>query len=213
MDNWQSAADSFVAIFANLDFRKGPIFYVLGIIIAGYCCMEGYKIYKMILGGMGFIFGFTLGHDIFYRMYWPDEQLLMVETVLGLIFMALAFRIYLAGIFIAVFRFGRANFPVYVEAYVGRHFEFGDVMNGIIVAVLSAILAVVVAKLAVGVNRTVIVCITAVIGGFAMVNFFVGLIPSFPYDVSTLPEPSSPVYLAAKIFLSAAGAGIQGFKD
>ncbi len=47
MQNWKETASSFAAIFANLDFSNGPLFYVLGIIIAGYCCMEGFKIYKM----------------------------------------------------------------------------------------------------------------------------------------------------------------------
>lgn len=212
MENWQSVTESFVSIFANLDFSQGALFYVLGIIIAGYCCMEGYKIYKMILGGLGFVFGFTLGHDIFYRMYWPDEQLLMVETFLGLLFMAFAYKIYLVGIFIAVLQFGLSNLPVYVEGYMGKWLNFGSILNGVIVTVLSAILAVIVAKKATDMSRPVIVCLTAVIGGFAIVNYFLGLMPFFPYDV-TLPPPESPIYLMAKVFLSAAGAGIQGIKE
>ncbi len=212
MENWQEAAGSFVAIFANLDFKQGSVFYVIGIIVSGYCCLEGYKIYKMILGGLGFIFGFTLGHDIFYRMYWSDEQLLMAEVFVGLIFMAFAYSIYLAGIFIAAFQFGMSNLPVYVESYAGKWLKFGDILNGAIVAVISLILAVIVAKKATDMSRPVIVCLTSVIGGFAIVNYFLGLLPFFPYEV-TLPEPSSMVYLAAKVFLSLAGAGIQGVKE
>ena len=56
------------------------------------------------------------------------------------------------------------------------------------------------------------VCLTAVIGGFAAINFLVDLIPVFPYEVE-LPPPSSVIWLMAKIFLSAAGVGIQDVKD
>ena len=212
MENWKEVTESFVSIFANLDFKSGPLFYVIGIIIAGYCCMEGFKIYKMILGGMGFIFGFTLGHDIFARFGWGDEQLLMAETFLGLILMGLAYSIFLAGVFIAAFQFGLSNFPIYVESYAGKWLNFGNVINTVIVTVISVILALIVAKKAKEMTRPVIVCLTAVIGGFAIVNYFLGLIPLFPYEV-TLPPPSSPIYLGAKVFLSMAGAGIQGIKD
>ena len=209
---WKNAIDSFIAIFANLDFKDGPLFYVVGIIIAGYCCMEGYKIYKMMLSGLGFIFGFRVAYLLFGNLGWNNEMLLMTEVFLGLVIGTVTYKIYLAGVFVAVLQFGLVNFPVYVEAYLGNRLNFGKALNGIIITVASAVLAVVVAKLAVGMNRTVIVCLTAVIGGFAMVNMFVNLIPVFPYEVS-MPEPSSVIWLGAKVFLSMAGAGIQGTKD
>ena len=212
MENWQEPVNSLVSIFANLDFSKGSLFYVLGIIIAGYCCLEGYKIYKMFLGGMGFVFGFTRAHDIFHGMYWSDEQLLMAEVFVGLVFMCVAFKIYLAGIFIAGFQFGMSNLPVYVELFTGKWLKYGELINGMTVSVLSFVAALLVAKLYTKMQRTVIVCLTSVVGGFAMVNYFLGLVPNFPYEL-TLPPPSSPVYLVAKVFLSAAGVGIQGTKE
>ena len=209
---WHEAADGFVAMFANLDFRNGPLFYVIGIVVSGYCCLEGYRIYKMMLGALGFILGFRIGYFVFGRLGFSNEVLLMGETFLGLILMVFAYRVFLAGVFIAVFQFATSNLPVYVEDFLKERVKYSFLVTGLVVTVLSVALALVIARLSVTMTRPVMVCLTAVIGGFAAINFLVDLIPVFPYEVE-LPPPSSVIWLMAKIFLSAAGVGIQDVKD
>ena len=210
--DWHSAAKSFVDMFANMDFRNGPIVYVIGIIAALYCCLEGYRIYKMVLGASGFLLGFHIGALIFSRMGLSGEQLLAGETFLGLILMVLAYRIMLAGVFITAFYFANANLPVYVEPFLKEKTGNAFWVTGITVTVISAVLAFIIARFSVRMTRPVLVCLTAVAGGFAAINCLVALIPVFPYKVE-LPGESSVVWLLAKVFLSAAGVGVQGVKD
>ncbi len=210
--DWHDSVKGFVDIFANLDFRNGPLFYVIGIVVAGYCCLEGYRIYKAVLGGLGFIFGYKMAYGIFSHLGFSGEMLLMAETFAGLILMVLAYSIFKAGVFIGAFQFASANLPVYVGAFIKDSVPNKIILEGIIVTALSAVLAVIVARLAVKMTRPVLVCFTAVVGGFAAINFLVQLIPVFPYELE-LPDPASPIWLFAKIFLSAAGVGIQGVKD
>jgi len=210
--DWKTSVKSFVDIFANLDFRNGPLFYVAGIVIAGYCCMEGYRIYKAVLGAMGFVLGFRIAHMVFGSAGLSGEALLMAETFLGLILAVVAFSVFKAGVFIAVFQFASSNLPVYVEAVLRNRTSNPFLVNGVIVAILSIVLAVFISGLALKMTRPVLVCLTAVLGGFAAVNFLVALIPVFPYELE-LPDAASPIWLFAKVFLSAAGMGIQDVKD
>ena len=212
MNDWHYAVSSFVDMFANMDFTNGPIFYVIGIAAALYCCLEGYGIYKMVLGGLGFLLGFRIGYYIFESFGFTGERLLMGETFIGLILMVLAYKIFLAGVFMAAFQFASSNLPVYVEAFMKERTRYGFLATGIVVTLISVALAIIIAKCSVTMTRPVLVCLTAVIGGFAAINFLLDLIPVFPYEVE-LPPPSSVVWLFAKIFLSAAGVGIQGVKD
>ncbi|XME01779.1 hypothetical protein QYZ88_013885 [Lachnospiraceae bacterium C1.1] len=212
-EEWRAAIDSFIDMFAYLDFSKGPLFYVVGIIIAGDCCLEGFRFYKMFLMAFGFIFGYRVGLIVFTALGWSGEQLLMGEVFLGLIGGALSYKVYLAGIFIVVFQFGQENLPVYLEPYfMDKLSNFGPYISMLIISVISFAAALIVAKMAVGMSRMVVVCITAVVGGFAAVNNLLGLIPLFPYKL-LLPASSSIIWLGVKIFLSMAGVGIQGTKD
>ena len=210
--DWHFAVQSFVEMFTTMDFRNGPIVYVIGMAAGLYCCLEGYKIYKMVLGACGFILGFRIGALVFPKTGMTGEVLLMGETFLGLILMVLAYRIFLAGVFIAAFQFASSNLPVYVEAFLKGKSGNSALITGAVVTVVSAVLAFVIAKFSVKMTRPVLVCLTAVVGGFAAVNCLVQLIPVFPYEVE-LPEASSVIWLFAKMFLSAAGVGVQGIKD
>ncbi len=209
---WKQAIDSFIEMFSNLDFSKGPLFYVLGIAIAFYCCMEGYRIYKMILGGLGFVLGFRSGFMIFTGLGFAGEELLMAETFMGLILMVIAYKIFLAGVFMAAFGFATSNLPMYVEAFLEERAGHGLPAADFAIAAAAIVLSFITAKLAVKMTRPVLVCLTAVVGGFAAINFLVMLIPVFPYELD-FPPASSAVWLFSKLFLSAAGVGVQGIKD
>ena len=210
--DWHYAVKSFVDMFANMDFTNGPIVYVIGIAAALYCCLEGYGIYKMVLGACGFLLGFRIGALVFSATGLSGEALLAAETFMGLILMVLSYRIFLAGVFITAFYFASSNLPVYVEAILKEKTGNAFWVTGITVTVISGALAFVIAKFSVSMTRPVLVCLTAVAGGFAAINYLVALIPVFPYEVE-LPAASSVIWLFAKVFLSAAGVGVQGVKD
>ena len=210
--DWHSAVDSFVEMFTTMDFSSGPLFYVIGIVLAGYCCLEGYGIYKMVLGAVGFTLGFRAGYFVFSAIGLSGEALLMAETFLGLILMVVSYKIFLAGVFIAVFQLGVTNLPVYVEALLKEKVGNPLILTGVIVTIISVGAALIIAKLSVTMTRPVLVCLTSVIGGFAAINFLIDLIPVFPYEVE-LPPASSFIWILAKVFLAAAGVGIQGVKD
>lgn len=212
MTDWHFAVDSFIDMFANMDFTSGPIFYVIGVVASLYCCLEGYGIYKMVLGAMGFILGFRTGYYVFEPLGFYDERLLMAETFLGLILMVLAYKIFLAGVFITSFQFASSNLPVYVEAFLKERTKYSFLLTAAGVTVISVVLSIIIAKYSVEMTRPVLVCLLAVVGGFSAINFLLDLIPVFPYEVE-LPPESSVIWLFAKIFLSAAGVGVQGVKD
>ena len=122
------------------------------------------------------------------------------KLIIGLLALAvLAYKIYLAGVGMLAYQFARENLK--------------DFFDGPFAVILCFIASVLIALIAMKANRMVIVILTAVVGGFAAVNVFIRLIPVFPADLSGFPGPNSPVYLFAKIFLSAAGVGVQDVRE
>jgi len=210
--DWHDAVRSFVEMFTTMDFKNGPIVYVIGIAAALYCCLEGYGIYKMVLGACGFLAGFKAGALIFAGIGFSGEMLLAAETFSGLILMVLSYKIFLAGVFVTAFYIASTNLPVYVEVFLKEKTKNPLLVTGIVVTVISAVFAFIIARFSVSMTRPVLVCLTAVAGGFAAINNLVALVPVFPYQVE-LPEASSVIWLFAKVFLSAAGVGVQGVKD
>ncbi|MCR5178211.1 MAG: hypothetical protein K6C95_04415 [Lachnospiraceae bacterium] len=192
------AIHSFIATFAGLDFRGAPI---LCLFIAGSAliCFEGFRIYKMVLYAAAFFFGFRYARDYLWALIPNDELLLMIEVAAGLLLAVLAYKIYLLGIFLLAYQFARENLR--------------DFFSGPFAILLCIGASILVAFLAMKANRMVVVILTAVVGGFAMVNFFVKMIPVFPVDLSTFPPPQSVIWLFAKVFLSAAGVGIQDVRE
>ncbi len=192
------AIHSFIAVFANLDLRGAPIL-CLCIAVSALVCLEGFKLYKMILYAAAFIFGFRYAHDYLWALIPSDEMLLMVEVAAGLLLAVLSYKIYLAGVFMLAYQFARENLKSYFD--------------GPFAVLLCIGASLLVAFLCMKANRMVIVILTSVVGGFAMVNFFVKLIPVFPVDLSAFPPPQSVIWLGAKVFLSAAGVGIQDVRE
>lgn len=192
------AAKGFIAVFANLDFSGAPTYCIL-MVISAAVCMEGIKFYKLILKATAFILGFRLAHDLLWAKIPNDEFLLMAEVAVGLLLTVLAWKVYLAGVAMMVFQFARYNLM--------------DFFDGPYAVIICIAVSVLIALMSVKLNRTVIVILTAIVGGFATVNFFLRMIPVFPVDLSGFPPASSPVWYFAKIFLSMAGVGIQGVRE
>ena len=192
------AIHSFIAVFANLDLSGAPILCVF-IALSALVCLEGFKIYKLVLYAAAFIFGFRYAHDLLWARIPSDEVLLMIEVAAGLALAVLSYKIYLAGVFMLAYQFARENLR--------------DFFDGPFAVLLCIGASILIAFLCMKANRMVIVILTSVVGGFAMVNYFVKLIPVFPVDLSVFPAASSPIWLAAKVFLSAAGVGVQDVRE
>ncbi len=192
-----SAIDGFIAVFANLDFRGAPT-YCLLLTIAMFVCLEGIKLYKMVLYAGAFIFGYRIAHDLFWARIPNDEILLMVEVASGLLLAVLAWRIYLSGVAMLAYQFARENLK--------------DFFDGPFAIIICFVLSILIAFLSIKLNRTVIVILTAVVGGFAAVGYFQQLIKVFPVPL-TFPADSSPIWIFAKMFISAAGVGIQDVRE
>ncbi len=193
-----NAISSLIETFANLDLSGAPLLCLMMCVYV-FICLEGIKIYKMLLYFGAFVFGFKYTHDLLWARIPSDEMLLMLEVIVGLALAVLAYKIYLAGVGMLAYQFARENLK--------------DFFDGPFAVILCFIASVLIALIAMKANRMVIVILTAVVGGFAAVNVFIRLIPVFPADLSGFPGPNSPVYLFAKIFLSAAGVGVQDVRE
>jgi hypothetical protein len=122
----------------------------------------------------------------------------MVEVASGLLLAVLAWRIYLSGVAMLAYQFARENLK--------------DFFDGPFAIIICFVLSILIAFLSIKLNRTVIVILTAVVGGFAAVGYFQQLIKVFPVPL-TFPADSSPIWIFAKMFISAAGVGIQDVRE
>ncbi len=207
--------------FASLDFTQGALYYLLMTVAAIYLCFEGFRIYKMALGFIGFLAGFLTSAryiPLFWSKFLPNtpidnEKLLMVETGIGLACALAAYFVSQVGVFLTAYQFSMSNLvPILSGRTVatiedmGRDAKFWQPLVGIALGLLLAYLTT-------KATRPIIVIITAVVGGFAIVNGVYGILVYFPEQFRVTP-PNIPLFwMGAKVFLSAAGVGIQGTKS
>ncbi len=204
-----SLMKSLVEQFANIRF-EGVLMYVILMLIAGYICLEGYGIYKMALGFIGFGVGYSHSHNILARFNMSAESMLLVQVIAGLICAALAWSVVKAGIFIAVYHFVQANLSTVLVAALAERLPIPEVAYPLFAAVAGAAAAAGIAYLSTKGERIVVVAVTAAVGGFAAVSYFTKMIPVFPIDINFLNRVPAAVWLFAKVFLSAAGFMVQG---
>ena len=213
-DKTMSLLEDLVAQFANVEF-DGPLMLVVLMLAAGYICLEGYGIYRMALAAIGFAVGFKRAHLVidYFSLQLTDEQMIMAQAVAGLICAVLAWGLVQAGIYIAAYHFAQANLASALTAIVLEHVDIPELLIPVATRIIGLAIAAGIAYLAMKSERMVVVVLTAVIGGFAAVDYFVQLIHVFPVDISDLDNAPDVVWLGAKLFLSAAGVGIQGTKQ
>ncbi|MBQ7678264.1 MAG: hypothetical protein IJT34_00245 [Butyrivibrio sp.] len=200
--NFNGVVDAFhglIQTLAHIEFT-GAIYCTLMLCLAVFVCLEGIKIYKLVIGFGGFILGYVAVHDLLSMWLTSSELLLMLEVAGGLLLAVLAWKIYVLGVGFLAFQFAYVNINPTVE-------------NKIISFFISVAAAALIGFLAMKLNRPVIVVLTAVLGGFSAVNYFQQLMPVFPADLSFFPPPGSAAYYFAKVFLSAAGVGIQDVRE
>ena len=201
------ALQELIRNLSNVNMTEGMLYCAVGIVVSLLCCLQGIQIYKAVLLIYGFVQGFDLAtnfmdlvpQDMIPEFFSQDWQL-MFRVMCGLLLAVFAYRIMLLGVFSVVFRVMRVN--------------LSDYFTGPYAAILSLAAAGGLAFLSVKLTRPVLVIVTAVAGGFSLVYFFQRLLPIFPYDIMRyIPEYSSPVWIAAKVFLSAAGVGVQDIRE
>ncbi len=197
---------------ANIKF-EGVLLCVVGMLIAGFICLEGYGIYKAALSVIGFCVGFTHSHNILAGMNLSNESMLMIQAVIGLVCAALAVFYVQVGIGIAVYHFVQNNLAAMLAATIAEQLSIPEFLYPAFAALVGVAAGVLCGYLAMKATRPAVVIVTAVVGGFAAVNFFVQMAPQFPVDMHYIPGADSPIWPIAKVLLSAAGVGVQGVKE
>ncbi|MCR5119170.1 MAG: hypothetical protein K6B44_06065 [Lachnospiraceae bacterium] len=208
-DTTVSIMGNLVAQLANLKF-EGALMYVLLMLAAGFICLEGYGIYRAALAVIGFAVGYSHIHNFVKGFEMTEQTMFMVQVIAGLICAALAYTVLKIGIFIAVYHFVQANLSAILVAMLAERIGIPEIVYPVFSAVAGAAIAFFIAKLSTKAERIVVVCVTAVVGGFAAVGFFVKLIPVFPVDITFLEKVPQIVWTGAKVFMSAAGFMVQG---
>ncbi len=185
-----------IAKYLPAGFDSDFIFYGVALIAAGYCCLEGIGIYKMLLSFLSFLAGYNMAGQTMMHLAPTLEMRGAIQAGTGIACAALAYRYVMAGVFLSVYNFGTQYLPDY----------FGNLWSQLFSLFGGGVLGFLSRKS----RRLVVVIVTAVVGGFSMVYYFQKLMKVFPYAIPNLPPASSPIWLYASIFLSAAGAAIQG---
>ena len=201
----------FVKCLASMEFNS-VLIYALLMLAATVICFEGYRIYKVALMMIGFAVGYSRVHGLISGMQLTDEQMLMAQTIAGLICGVLAGAVVHAGIFIAAYHFAQANLSAIFVALLAEKVNVAPILEPIFTRLAGVAVAALIAWLAVKSERPVVVILTAVIGAFAAVNFFFEMVPVFPVDISFFLRIPAVVISGIKVALSAAGVGIQGVK-
>ena len=209
-----SAGLDLVHRIASLDFTQGSLYYLAMAVFGLYICLEGYQISRVALSIVGFVAGFLTAARFIPTLF-PNldaEKLLMIETGVGLALALLAWFLVQVGVFIAAYQFSMSNLVPLIAGKVVSTVEEQGHNIAIWQPLISIVIGVVLAFLAVKAMRPGMVIFTAVLGGFAVVNGVYGILVYFPEQFAVSPPDIPLLWMGAKIFLSAAGVGVQGIK-
>jgi len=211
-DTTLSLMESLVKQFAEMKF-EGALMYAVFMLVAVVICLEGYGIYKAALLVIGFAVGYSHVGKYFDLTSLPDDSRLMVQCGVGLFIAVLAGVFVKIGIFIAAYHFAQTNLSGIMVAFLAKQLKLPEEKYDLYAGVLGIVVAALVAYLAMRAERLAVVILTALVGGFAAVDFFVQMIPVFPVDISFLEKLPSMVWIVLKFLLSAAGVGVQGVTE
>lgn len=213
-----ATVSSLISQFAQLKF-EGMLMYGVLLIMALLICFEGYKLYRLALLLMGFAIGYQLMHRVLEFLNVPvtDEQKLMAQAIVGIVLAVISTTVIKWGVFFAAYYFAKYALAAPIAGAV-LNMAFKDAvvpefLPTILTSILGVVVAYIIARFAAGSLRPVIVLLTAAIGGFALVGYFMEMIPFFPYDLNFMLSVPSVIWVGAKLFMTAAGVGIQGLKE
>ncbi len=209
-----NAVTSLIDQFATIKF-EGLLMYGVLMALAVVLCLEGYRLYKLALLMIGFVVGYTQAHYLIdlIKIQLSNEQMLMAQGIAGIVCAIFTAAILRFGVFIVtfyLFRYGLAMpISVWILGLFSKNVKLPELLVPAILTVLSVVVAVFAAKLAVNALRPTIVILTAAFGAFMTVNCFIAIIPLFPYNLSFMPASTSMIWAFVKLGLTAAGVGIQ----
>lgn len=211
-DTTISIIESLIKQFAQIKF-DGALMYAVLMILAVIICLEGYGIYKAALLVIGFAVGYSHVGKYFDLTSFSDEKRLMIQCATGLVVAVLAGVFVKIGIFIAAYHFAQTNLSGIMVEFLAKQLNISEEKYNLYAGILGIVVAVIIAYLSMRAERLAVVVLTALVGGFAAVDFFMQMIPVFPIDVSFFDKLPEATWVVLKILLSAAGVGVQGVKE
>ncbi len=216
LDETVSFMKKLVEQFATLKF-EGAFMYAVLLAAAVYICLEGYGIYRFALSAIGFAVGYRHSYEImnFFNISTDTmdaEKILMIEVGAGLVVAVLTYTVVKAGIFIAAYHFAQANLSAFMVSLVAEKVEVPELLFPIFAKIVGVAAAVLVAWLLTKSERIVVIVVTAVVGGFAAVDFFRQMLSGLPMDLDFMNAVPEIVWVIAKCLLAAIGVGVQGTK-
>ena len=208
---------SLIDQLAEIKF-EGMVMCAVMLVLCLILCFEGYHIYRLALLLMGFAIGYMQMHSLIDSagVILTSEQRLLAQGIAGIVLAILSTTIVRVGVCLSAFFFAKYYLAMPIAKVLLVKLEgaasYPKILTPVITNVIALVVALIFARMAVESLRPVIVILTAAVGGFALVNIFIQMIPIFPLDISFMPEEGSIIWAGAKLFMAAAGVGIQGIK-
>lgn len=210
--------NSLITQLAEIKF-EGMLMYGVLMLLSLLICFEGYKLYRLALLLMGFAVGYQLAHNLMnmLNITLTDEQKLMAQAIVGIICAVISTTAVKWGVFLSAYFFAKHALAVPIAGFImkiaGEKVSIPELLMPVITSIVGLIVAYFIAKLAADSLRPVIVLLTAAVGGFELVNSFLKMIPYFPYNLDFMLSFPAFMWVGAKLFMTAAGVGIQGLKE
>lgn len=153
------------------------IAFIVSLVISLIQCFFGYKIIRSWIGILGFILGAAGGYGIVHYITADTSYALIGGIIGGLLLAVLAYKVYLAGVFLiaGIGTYGLCTTQLTLN------------IPAPYLQILSLILAVIVAVLAVKYMRPAIIIITAFLASFSVVN----TLPAFITFDQTMAVPAA----------------------
>ena len=197
----------------NISQLDIALVYALLMLAAGYICFRGYKIYKLSLALIGFAVGFTRLQPYLEMLGLSEGTMLIVQVVTGLVCAALAWSFVRIGIFFAVYHFAQDKLAQLLATLLAQKLNLPELLWPLFGIVAGAVIAWLIAWLAVKSERVVVVIVTAVVGGFAAVEFLLAVLQRLPEEwsasVAAVAALPAAVWLVAKCLLALSGVLVQ----
>lgn len=144
---------------------------ILGLLLEAVLCFAGYRVQRIGIAFIGFLLGAFIGMSIAGEREGLAWLAIVLALVGGILFSILAYRMYLAGIFLltGILAFAIAQVPLFMLHLPDWMCIAGGVVIGILVGVL-----------AVRFTRPVLIVTTALQGSFGFVRYGLTLLGENP---------------------------------
>ena len=135
---------------------------VINIVIGIIVLLAGYKLNKALISLCGFIFGYQLLGSIVSNMDLTNGIVIALSIVGGIIFATFSFKLYLFGIFIAIFL---AVFSICEMTIAIDNLKF----------IISIVVGIIAGILGIKFTKPIFIIMTSLSGGFLIVNYLLQL--------------------------------------